>query len=182
MRERERIIAFCKTKKHGGKLKKVLIDEENLTEKGDYLMITNERTGLIAPCGIDCGICELYLARENEQLRSYLISKGVPEEKLPCNGCRQIEGNCPVIGSQCATYACVVQKEVDYCHECQSFPCSKLHPSSDRADVLPHNLKVFNLCTIRRDGEEAFIRLSKDIKTKYFNGKMVIGSGPETEG
>lgn len=143
-------------------------------------MIANERIRLLAPCGIDCGTCEIYLSKDNEQLRAYLVSKGVPEEKLPCAGCRDIEGNCPVIGNQCETYTCCIKKEVDYCFGCGDFPCSKLNPSSDRADVLPHNLKVFNLCTIQRDGEEAFVKSSGDIKNRYFKGKMAIGSGPQT--
>jgi hypothetical protein len=142
-------------------------------------MEANERINLVAPCGIDCGTCELYLCKDNQQLFAYLLGKGIPEEKLPCTGCRNIEGNCPVIGSKCATYVCVIEKNVEFCTDCSDFPCSKLHPSADRADVLPHNLKVFNLCTIQREGVEGFIELSTEIKNKYYNGKMGIGKGPE---
>ncbi len=144
-------------------------------------MSTQERIRLLAPCGIDCGICELYLSRDDEQLRVYLISRGIPEESIPCEGCRNTEGHCPVIGSQCETYACGVENDVKYCYECQDFPCAKLHPSADRADVLPHNLKVFNLCTIKRDGEEEFTRTSSAGKAKYLKGKMAIGSGPQMD-
>jgi hypothetical protein len=142
-------------------------------------MSTNERINLVAPCGIDCGTCELYLCNDNQQLLAYLIAKGIPKEKLPCAGCRDIKGNCPVIGSQCASYVCVTEKNVDFCFDCNDFPCSKLNPSADRADVLPHNLKVFNLCTIRRDGVENFIEKSTEIKNKYYKGKMEIGNGPQ---
>ena len=96
----------------------------------------------------------------------------------PCNGCRDMEGHCPVIGRQCATYACVKEKDVAFCFQCREFPCAKLHPSADRADVLPHNMKVFNLCTIQRDGVEGFIDLSAELKKKYYKGKMEIGNGP----
>jgi hypothetical protein len=142
-------------------------------------METNERINLVAPCGIDCGTCELYLCKDNQQLFAYLLGKGIPEEKLPCTGCRNIEGNCPVIGSKCATYVCITEKNVEFCTHCSDFPCSKLHPAADRADVLPHNLKVFNLCTIQRSGVEGFIELSAEIKNKYYKGKMGIGKGPE---
>ena len=142
-------------------------------------MSTNERTNLVAPCGIDCGACELYLCKDNEQLFTYLVSRGIPQEKLPCAGCRDLDGSCPVIGGQCATYACFAEKNVDFCFDCGDFPCSKLHPSADRADVLPHNLKVFNLCTIQRDGVEGFIDKSAEIKLKYHKGKMEIGKGPQ---
>jgi hypothetical protein len=139
-----------------------------------------ERLHLVAPCGIDCGMCELFLCKDNQQLFDFLVSKGVPKEKLPCAGCRDIEGFCPVIGGECATYACVKDKDVDFCYECHDFPCSKLHPSADRADALPHNLKVYNLCTIQREGVDCFIAQSGEIKKKYFKGKMEIGKGPQS--
>jgi hypothetical protein len=47
-------------------------------------MKLRERFNLLAPCGIDCGICELYLCRDNPQLLDALISKGMPADKLPC--------------------------------------------------------------------------------------------------
>ena len=80
-------------------------------------MQAKERIQLVAPCGIDCGTCELYLCKENQQLFAYLLSKGIPEEKLPCAGCRDIEGKCPVIGSQCATFACAMEKGADFCFQ-----------------------------------------------------------------
>jgi hypothetical protein len=141
--------------------------------------MSNEKTQLVAPCGIDCGSCELYLCKDNQQLFSFLVSIGIPKEKLPCVGCRPGNGNCPVIEDQCATYACGKEKNIEFCYECKGFPCDKFHPAADRADVLPHNLKVFNLGTIKRDGVESFIKQSMDIKQKYYKGKMEVGKGPK---
>ena len=141
-------------------------------------MNTNERINLVAPCGIDCGTCELYLCQHDEGLLNALVSKGIPKEILPCRGCRDMDGKCPVIGRQCATYVCVKEKDVDFCFHCRDFPCAKLHPSADRADVLPHNMKVFNLCIIQREGVEGFIDISGELKKKYYKGKMEIGKGP----
>ena len=142
-------------------------------------MTGQERNELVAPCGIDCGICELYTCRESEQLFAYLLTKGIPKDRLPCNGCRNIEGNCPVIGNTCATYTCSSERKVDFCFRCNAFPCEKLHPAADRAEVLPHNLKVFNLCSIKNIGVEGFIEKSSAIKNKYYKGKMKIGEGPQ---
>ncbi|HVN49542.1 MAG TPA: DUF3795 domain-containing protein [Bacteroidota bacterium] len=144
-------------------------------------MITQERLQMVAPCGIDCGICELYTCKENSELYERLIERGFPKEKIPCEGCRGVEGNCPVIPEKCATYVCVQDKGVQFCYECGEFPCDKLQPSADRANVLPHNCKVFNLCVIQRDGVEQFTQQSGGIKQKYYAGKMVIGSGPKVE-
>ncbi len=141
-------------------------------------MSNDERLSLVAACGIDCGNCSLYLCRDNAALTDHLVQRGIAREKLPCPGCRAAEGRCPVIGSPCETYECVHLKEVDFCSECGDFPCPKLCPASNRADVLPHNLKVFNLCTIERIGLEAFVKVSADFERLYFKGKMEIGKGP----
>jgi hypothetical protein len=144
-------------------------------------MVKEERKRLAAPCGIDCGTCECYICKDDQQLYKYLISRGIPEEKLPCAGCRAIEGQCPVIGGTCATYLCVTEKKVDFCFECPDFPCPMLNPAADKADILPHNLKVFNLCTIMRKGVEGFIESSADFKKRYYRGKMLVGKGPQVE-
>ena len=143
--------------------------------------MTQERERLVAPCGIDCGLCELYTWKDDQRLYSYLLSRGIPQEKIPCAGCRDIKGECPVIGGTCATYLCVTEKKVDFCFDCNEFPCARLNPSADRADILPHNLKVFNLCTIQRKGLDSFIEHSPDFKKRYYKGKMQIGNGPQLE-
>ncbi len=140
-----------------------------------------ERKKLVAPCGIDCGICELYMSRDNQQLMDYLLVKGIPKEKLPCDGCRSINGNCPVIPCQCDTFKCAETNKVDFCFECDEFPCSKLAPAVDRADTLPHNIKLFNLCMIKKSGLEDFIKKSLEIKQTYYKGKMEVGKGPNLD-
>ncbi len=142
-------------------------------------MATIERNHLVAPCGIDCGICEFHTCQDNPQLMAYLVSKGIPPEELLCAGCRNIQGNCPALGEPCATYKCVMERAIHFCFECEDFPCSKLTPATDRAETLPHNLKVFNLCVIQRDGVEGFLEQSAEIKQKYYKGKMAVGEGPQ---
>ena len=137
------------------------------------------RAKLIAPCGLDCGICELYLSRKDEQLMSALISKGIPKEILPCDGCRAIEGRCPVIHGKCATFECTNEKRILFCSECNDFPCMKLAPAADKAEILPHNTKLFNLCVIQRYGVEELIERTLEIKQSYYKGKMEIGEGPK---
>lgn len=144
-------------------------------------MLTEERQKLAAPCGIDCGICELYLCKDDPQLYNLIVEKGISKDKIPCKGCRSVEGNCPVIASVCATYLCVKSKKLDFCYECNDFPCNKLMPSADRANILPHNFKVFNLCTIKNKGIQSFIELSPEIKKRYYKGIMEVGNGPQVK-
>jgi hypothetical protein len=139
------------------------------------------RAKLIAPCGLDCGICELYMSRDDEQLMDALITKGIPKEVLPCDGCRAIEGKCPAIHDKCATFECANENKILFCSECNDFPCMKLAPAADRADALPHNTKLFNLCIIKRYGLEALVERALEIKQSYYRGKMKIGEGPKLE-
>ncbi len=133
---------------------------------------------MTGPCGIDCSICELHLAGKDEGLKKYLVSRGIPEQSLPCPGCRDLKGACPVIKSVCETYKCSAKKGVDFCFECGDFPCEKLNPAKDGADLLPHNLKMYNLACIKNRGVTEFKKRSGEIKKLYFQGKMRIGSGP----
>ena len=143
--------------------------------------MNTDRIALVAPCGIDCGICELHTCKDDPKLFSYLLSRGIPKEKIPCGGCREIRGNCPVLPAQCSTFLCIEEKQKKFCHECGDFPCGMLQPCADRAEILPHNMKVFNLSVIRRAGVEGFIRESAEIKHKYYRGKMAIGQGPQIQ-
>lgn len=139
-----------------------------------------ERLNLVAACGIDCGICELYLSRDNQEIKNHLISVGIPEKILPCDGCNNIDGKCPILPTKCATYECAKEKGVTFCSECEEFPCMYFAPTLDKANT-PHNVKVFNLCTIKKEGVENFVQKSSKIKQLYYKGKMVIGKGPELE-
>ena len=140
--------------------------------------MTEERTQLVAPCGLDCGVCELHRCRDHEDLKAALVSKGIPKEALPCDGCRAIHGKCPAIADVCATFTCANEHRVEFCSECVDFPCAKLLPAADKAGVLPHNLKLFNLCIIARKGAAAVCETSVETKVTYYRGTLGIGNGP----
>jgi hypothetical protein len=143
----------------------------------ETMNLTQEQA-LVAPCGIHCGLCELYTARDNPKLKSYLISRGIPESKIPCDGCRANKGHCPVHPGECATFTCISEKGHTFCHECEEFPCNRLQPAADRADILPHNLKSFQLSVVKNQGIERFLAQAPEFKKKYFSGKIEIGNGP----
>ena len=65
------------------------------------------------------------------------------------------------------------KKKLDFCFECADFPCNLLHPLADRADVFPHNLKVFNLCLIKRLGVDNWAKNNaKESFDKYYKDKI----------
>ncbi len=89
-------------------------------------------------------------------------------------------GPCGIDCGTCETFTCAKAAGVDLCSDCADFPCNRLQPSAHRAEVLPHNMKVFNLCTIKRDGVAGFTAVSAAIKTCYYEGQMAICKGPQT--
>jgi len=140
--------------------------------------MTNQ-SELAAPCGLHCGMCPLYKALSDEKLRDTLAQRmNVPPERATCHGCRAVDGHCPVIGEQCATYVCAQEKGMNFCCDCLEFPCSKLLPCTDRAQSLPHNLKVYSLTLRKLKGEETWNQMIGKIYSLYYGGQIVIGRGP----
>ena len=142
---------------------------------------SSQNFDLTAPCGICCGVCEFNMAKDEPKLLQYFALKGIDTSHLPCDGCRQIKCDCISINGICKTFTCVKEHDIDFCYECNDFPCEKLQPSFDRADVLPHNMKVFNICVIRNQGLNEFVEKVNENKQKYYKGKMEIGNGPHIE-
>jgi hypothetical protein len=139
-----------------------------------------DKNALHAPCGIHCGLCPRNLAIKDEQIRSRLSAGlNLPPENVTCTGCRSIDGHCPAIVDQCATWVCIKGKGLEFCSECSDFPCAKLIPSSDRADKLPHNIKIFSLTLRKTKGAYEWEKVIKDVYDRYFHGKMVVGHGPQ---
>lgn len=135
-------------------------------------MNSNQREGLVAKCGLDCSICELYLAGTNQELYAELISLGIPKDKLPCGGCNATGGKCSLQTQKCSTYKCAVERDLRYCFECEDFPCNKYQPYENEVAKYPHNLKVFNLILLKNYGIDYFLEKSQEIKDTYYKGKF----------
>ena len=133
---------------------------------------------MTAPCGLDCFNCPVYLAREDEGLRTKISQNmGIPAEQASCQGCRNEKGTIPSFNmtEPCSVYKCTEEKGIDFCYDCSDFPCDHLHPYADKASLLPHNTKVFNLCLIKKMGLEAWAETkAKSVKSTYFKGEFKL--------
>ncbi len=134
---------------------------------------------LTAPCGKDCFNCPLYIGEENsENRKAFLQRNNIPDEKYRCKGCRDNDGFCPgleILGidGHCKMYQCIRSKRVEFCYECDEFPCPRLQPLADRAERVPHALKIFNLCMIQKMGVNEWAKeYSKQIFTGYYMRKL----------
>jgi len=145
-------------------------------------MNTTNANRMAAPCGTYCQICVCVKAADDPALMASLLAKGFPAEKLPCPGCREVKGACSALGAPCATYRCAAERGFDFCNECSDYPCERLNPAAHRADVLPHNIKIFHLCYQREHGLEAWKEKAQAIQDRYYQGVMKVGEGPVMEG
>ncbi len=93
---------------------------------------------LIAPCGMDCGICRAYL-RENN----------------PCHSCREAEKNRPKTRANCKIRICRKRKG-DFC-DCDKFPCDRLEHLDKRYRTKYGISEIENLKFIREKSIEKFI-------------------------
>jgi len=133
---------------------------------------------MTAPYGLDCFNCAVYLAGKDEALRANIAKRfGVTPEKVVCKGCRNENGTIALIGMKepCKVYKCIAKKGVDFCFECPEFPCDNLHPYADMALQRPHNLKVFNLCLMKKMGVENWATTkAKSVRDTYFKGTLKL--------
>ncbi len=84
---------------------------------------------LMAPCGLYCGVCSIYLATrdKNEKFKAVLakLYGGKPEE-IECYGCMQTDPAKKIFSycEQCKIRECVLSKGYYSCHQCSDWPCA----------------------------------------------------------
>lgn len=102
---------------------------------------------LIAPCGMNCGVCSGYLSFKNDTR-----SKGIG--KTYCTGCRPRGKNCAFMKKKCDLLG---NGRVQYCYECGDFPCRRLKHLDERYRTLYHMSMIENLEYIQEHGITSFL-------------------------
>ncbi|MBN1367912.1 MAG: DUF3795 domain-containing protein [Dehalococcoidales bacterium] len=103
---------------------------------------------LIAPCGMNCGLCSSYLT-----LKYDLKKKGIMRSECP--GCRPRNKNCAFMKKACKSLANGLYK---YCFECESYPCTRLKSLDKRYRMYYHMSMIENLDYIKENGIKKFLR------------------------
>lgn len=96
---------------------------------------------LVAPCGLNCGVCRAHLRQRN-----------------PCPGCRGGEANKSNACLACAIKHCSkpTSGEHPFCFTCTDFPCAKLSHLDDRYQTRYGLSVIANLARIKAVGLEKF--------------------------
>jgi Protein of unknown function (DUF3795) len=107
---------------------------------------------LIAPCGMNCGICVSYQAMRND------INKQGFRKKY-CAGCLPRGKNCTFMNEQCEL---LCKGLVRFCFECKDFPCHRLKTLDKRYRTKYHMSMIENLEFIRDHGIEKFLEKEEE--------------------
>ena len=107
---------------------------------------------LIAPCGMNCGICSGYLAYKHD-----VKSKGI---RMPyCPGCRPRDKKCAFLKKKCDL---LLSGKVQYCYECSDHPCERLNHIDNRYRSLYRMSMIENLEFIRNNGISQFLEKEEE--------------------
>lgn len=135
----------------------------------------------IAPCGIYCPGCIVYKASDNQELAEAIAENmGIDPEDAQCTGCRAQNGEVSVLSieGKCPTYECAEDQDLDFCSECEDFPCSRLYTC--RNSPLPHDSKMTNLTLLDKKGLDWLLDNIEELTELYYKGeKEHGGSKPE---
>lgn len=120
----------------------------------------------LSVCGLDCSRCADYENGEIRELSSKLselligyerlakmkaegnpIFKGYPEfaqilrqfAQGSCGGCRSDNVRCPI---DCQAKTCCRERKIDFCFECEEFPCDKQFEGKLRERWIERNIRM----------------------------------------
>ncbi len=99
---------------------------------------------LIAPCGMNCGICVSFFG--------YAVNGR--KRKITCIGCRSRDKQCAFLKKQCEI---LTNKKVEYCFECNDFPCENLRKLDKRYREKYKMSMIENLNYIKKNGIKKFL-------------------------
>ncbi len=102
---------------------------------------------LIAPCGMNCGLCLAYLRDKNK-----------------CNGCWGNNENKSAACVKCIIKNCALLAETKsmFCYECKKYPCTRLKQLDKRYRTNYKMSMIENLENIRKEGIDKFVEMEKE--------------------
>jgi len=97
---------------------------------------------LIAPCGMNCGICMAYLRKKNK-----------------CPGCANVDPYLRSYRRRCVIRNCetIKSNQSGFCYECADFPCKRLKQLDKRYTTKYHMSMLENLEMIKNEGIAALL-------------------------
>ena len=114
-------------------------------------IIMENRTNLESPCGLHCGVCNVYNATQTNDLkllrvllRAYRYAIKDKDhasiENLKCDECRS--ERISILCSNCSIRECSARNKISGCHKCNSFPCDLIDtfPIAGGRDIIMRSI------------------------------------------
>lgn len=126
--------------------------------------IKNTLPTLIAPCGINCGLC-----------RAYVRDKNV------CPGCWGDDTQKSKSCVTCKIKNCEIRAErkIEYCFDCGQFPCERLKHLDKRYRTKYGTSVIENLLSIKEFGLSWFVNSENEKWTCPKCGEMICMHKPQ---
>jgi hypothetical protein len=147
----------------------LIFPEQNAADSASTKTAEGKGELLVAPCGLYCGACPMYLAtqdKDGERFKALMkqFSGGnmqFKQEDLLCDGCIA-NGRVATFCRKCAIRACAEEKSnVARCSDCSDSPCARITGFNN--DGMTHHAEVLaNLRQIRAMGMKEWTKHEED--------------------
>ena len=107
---------------------------------------------LIAPCGMNCAVCSLYLAHKNK-IETVKVRH--------CQGCRPRNREC-FLKRKCNGELRLLNSKIDFCYQCNIFPCDNLVKLDKRYRNNYDMSMIDNLREIEKNGIDTLIQSQRN--------------------
>lgn len=131
-------------------------------------------THLMAPCGLYCGACGVYIATRdgNEKFRQIMGNLyGTKQEETECLGCMQPDPPTTLYGfcRECPMRDCVRAKGYYSCHQCEQWPCSmvKEFPLATGVRVMMRTMPIWRAQVAALGDEEGSVEWARSECERY---------------
>lgn len=124
-------------------------------------------TSLLAPCGLYCGVCRVYIAHRDNNLKFkqellpiYKAYGAKNVDDIACTGCLSDGIKFPFCRT-CSIKECIKDKEIEGCRQCDEFPCKIITnwPSPGGKKVI-----LWSIPTWREIGTEKWV---EEVEKRY---------------
>lgn len=102
---------------------------------------------LNAPCGLNCALCDMYLATQanDDELRQEIADKWselfhhpFKKEDINCDGCLGGSRRSLYCQNLCEIRPCALSKGLTDCKDCPDYLCPKLQKNQEASAVYVH--------------------------------------------
>ena len=111
-------------------------------------MYTDNKTdhSLIAPCGMNCGLCMAHL-----------------RDRKKCYGCNSNDKDIAFHCTKCTIKSCETKQQLNLksCCDCPTIPCKRLKQLDKRYRTKYRMSMLDNLAAIKKDGIDSFVQAEK---------------------